>query len=507
MHAIYQNAQFTIIAAWGTDCEAGLPGVDSGSRSQLGQVVNVQGFRLAQQSTPMDIEMLSTYWLTRAWTFQEFLLSKRRLVFTESRIYFSCSHGIRSENSRAPAHNLVDQYRNGFNQSGLEFNLDLVLNWKVYAEIVSTYTAKHLTYEMDVLPAFAAIANKLSEELFGRTPFLQGIPLCMLDAGLLWRRCLSCDECNNSEDGLSRRESKTANPISPSNDDHIPSWSWAGKVGHIHYSDWVLQSENPSTTLLPRVTWLAGSGSVGSPLAKGVTGKPDSTWSGWEEWSSVATDVSEEGVYIRKGGNRQRYLCHPVETHDEQKTPMIPALGALCLKAEVASFIVCKRLYSGKGARRERTPMPVGDTYTIGPSHGNPLQIFDKKSLAKCGLAYDDYEIYKAFDLGPDDPIECNFVKLSQTTLSDKEDDPAYNPVTKRYEGIPGGPSVNPKAKPNDLRMYFSKEKYDWKVSWCMYNVLWVAWVNGIAYRVGIGKIHIHAFDNASPTQRDILLG
>jgi hypothetical protein len=34
-----------------------------------------------------------------------------------------------------------------------------------------------------------------------------------------------------------------------------------------------------------------------------------------------------------------------------------------------------------------------------------------------------------------------------------------------------------------------------------------VEWHDGVAYRLGVGKIHIHAFDAASPVRKKILLG
>lgn len=41
----------------------------------------------------------------------------------------------------------------------------------------------------------------------------------------------------------------------------------------------------------------------------------------------------------------------------------------------------------------------------------------------------------------------------------------------------------------------FDQGRYDCNMNWCLYNVLMVEWKNGIAYRIGVGQVHIHAFD------------
>ena len=41
----------------------------------------------------------------------------------------------------------------------------------------------------------------------------------------------------------------------------------------------------------------------------------------------------------------------------------------------------------------------------------------------------------------------------------------------------------------------FDQGRYDCNINWCLYNVLMVEWKNGIAYRIGVGQVHIHAFD------------
>jgi hypothetical protein len=44
---------------------------------------------------------------------------------------------------------------------------------------------------------------------------------------------------------------------------------------------------------------------------------------------------------------------------------------------------------------------------------------------------------------------------------------------------------------------WFDQDKYDAGKVWPLYNVLAVEWVGGVAYRRGVGKVHVDAFDGA----------
>ncbi|KAN0099232.1 HET domain containing protein, partial [Hyaloscypha variabilis] len=92
MDLIYQNAELTIIAAVGEDPNYGLPGVSLRKRkpqhwttcSKIGKQF------LISTSSCSKAVVVGTTWNTRAWTYQEALLSRRRLVFTEEQMYFEC---------------------------------------------------------------------------------------------------------------------------------------------------------------------------------------------------------------------------------------------------------------------------------------------------------------------------------------------------------------------------------------------------------------------------------
>lgn len=89
MDKIYSEASLTIIAAAGDGADYGLPGVSIRPRSPLPQV-QLHGLALRSTTTyPHDL-VESSKWASRGWTFQEALLSKRHLYFTEEQVFFKC---------------------------------------------------------------------------------------------------------------------------------------------------------------------------------------------------------------------------------------------------------------------------------------------------------------------------------------------------------------------------------------------------------------------------------
>ncbi len=85
MNTIYNNALVTIFAVAG-DVTSGLPGV-RGTRKATpprlltnSAVVSIRAENLLRKSR----------WITRAWTYQEAVFARRRLVFDQQQVYLEC---------------------------------------------------------------------------------------------------------------------------------------------------------------------------------------------------------------------------------------------------------------------------------------------------------------------------------------------------------------------------------------------------------------------------------
>ncbi|PSN60044.1 HET-domain-containing protein [Corynespora cassiicola Philippines] len=90
MDLIYGNSALTIIDAAGENPHQGLPGVRPGTRSPQQPCAHIGDRMLVSTLKRPERDIQNSLWNTRGWTYQEALLSRRRLVFTERQMYFEC---------------------------------------------------------------------------------------------------------------------------------------------------------------------------------------------------------------------------------------------------------------------------------------------------------------------------------------------------------------------------------------------------------------------------------
>lgn len=89
MAEIYGNAELTIIAAAGDAPEYGLPGVSTTPRAPQPQAKIGKYTLVSTLNTPRML-IQTTSWSSCAWTYQEGLCSRRRLLFTDEQVFFEC---------------------------------------------------------------------------------------------------------------------------------------------------------------------------------------------------------------------------------------------------------------------------------------------------------------------------------------------------------------------------------------------------------------------------------
>jgi len=164
MDLIYQNSEVTIVAAAGEDPEYDLPGV--GRRKRRQQPQTKIGSTVLISPLPKTAHLIAkSQWAKRAWTYQESLLSRRRLVFTDEQVYFQChgthcyeAHPTLMETSRfLEDENFVKRMKPVNYPGGGVFPTGVGTGKDAICARISEYLNKSLTRQSDKLNAFLGI--------------------------------------------------------------------------------------------------------------------------------------------------------------------------------------------------------------------------------------------------------------------------------------------------------------------------------------------------------------
>jgi hypothetical protein len=246
MALIYCNAILTIIAAAARDASASLPGIRANTRTPHGW--NQHGCDLIDLSTPTAPDMVleeigKSVYASRAWTFQERILSRRRLYFCDRQVYFECSSAFWCEEPSVPPFDGPDPFEIRImsgNVTAYASEWADAINerewdraFAFFSNLIGDYSKKQMSYPSDVLNAILGILSALQSYSFWR--FYYGVPEPLLELALLWTPA-----------GVSeRRPSATAGPSSS-----FPSWSWVGWIGAVNFD---VVFDSPFRHVLPRI--------------------------------------------------------------------------------------------------------------------------------------------------------------------------------------------------------------------------------------------------------------
>lgn len=274
MDIIYEQADFTIVAAAGSGASHGLPGVRSTLRKpQPKYKLDSGSLLLSMLPDPRYDILQSDYW-TRGWTYQEGILSRRRIVFTQHQVYWECCSMATHESANMPLFvkpttsdedselRMADFMLTGifkgdaYSGGSLSDQDDLVIikdddyrrdygfpiRYEATAraqlrgldEHIRAFSKRKLSHDTDALPAFLGILGMYKQNKL--LHLLHGIPIWMdriaggetgphitfaLSIASWYHRAGSDFHLFSSE--LYRRR------------DHLPSWTWAGWDGPVSW--------------------------------------------------------------------------------------------------------------------------------------------------------------------------------------------------------------------------------------------------------------------------------
>ncbi|KAK5655903.1 hypothetical protein OQA88_5442 [Cercophora sp. LCS_1] len=164
MNRVYGHAWLTIVAASGHDANAGLPGVQIGSRDE---------HSLAREIYPG----ISAVRIDRS--FQEYTMSRRVLCFVGNEVSFQCQKFECMEIFEDVENPRKNLWLKTTDPSWALARNDLLAGYEQYAWALRNYTSRSLTNQSDALRAISGTIQQFTEQL--RCNMVEGLPAMELD--------------------------------------------------------------------------------------------------------------------------------------------------------------------------------------------------------------------------------------------------------------------------------------------------------------------------------------
>ena len=457
MAELYARAYCTIIAFDNLDANSGLHGLPSLTRCSDRQI-----------STSARMERM--LWSSRAWTFQEELFSVRIIQLSSHTVRWQCSpfHGGKStcgSNHYDPKSILSFRFR--FDPYIKELSPFVKLGGMVcprhaslryYMGLAEEYSQRYVNeqHPEDVFHAFSSIQSFLKASYPGA--FIQGIPECLIVPCLIWNT----------------RASSHENFVDPVTGMRASSWSWMGWSARIHYPIRSLQY------------W--GWNNCGGLVSWYVSLKRDS------RRYPVFVAKEERWASYRKFEGRSSASMSPLNASSTNKQDM-------SLESKEFERIVPLPADSP-------TPSPLEVKNLCSFLHGRVLmahfRVHSKKPLyAECVsvLSCETGGDYAGVLCGRSDLLEEGQV-ISLIAISEGWHETKQCCKRHRKPGLYPEDLVDPLADrgcliPPDP----DKKVYEF------YDVLWVEYEDGVAYRKDIGRVRKELWDREALGWVDITLG
>lgn len=164
MDLVYANADVTLVATARQASLSGLPGVSSRCPRVSQPSMRLKGHAVTLIPPDPSHQIRSSAWMTRGWTYQEGLLSRRRLFFSESEMSFECHDLVAREAIRLPSNierEMCYIFRRlmplSWTHKPLETGTLEKSDGTDLLDKLTEYTGRKLTYQSDALNAMLGI--------------------------------------------------------------------------------------------------------------------------------------------------------------------------------------------------------------------------------------------------------------------------------------------------------------------------------------------------------------
>lgn len=428
MDKVYGRSALTIVVATATSPtqDYGIPGIGDTPRTRRQHLEHLEEIGLVSALSDYHAALETSVWITRGWTFQENILSRRCLIFTDHQMFFRCGRDARCEDIQAEgcanqlkSHPAKPVPPRGYLNYALNGHfLEIASKGQTFAEyssLVSGYSPRSFTMCGDVLNAFTGIMAVLLPYLPKPQGFFFGLPMHNFAQAILWY----------PTSRLERR--KTANI--EGTEIALPTWSWVGWVGSVGYDRSTIMLKQDRLDRVMVFWWRAYQGTL-LPL-------------GYHAWafSNSAWDFSNGMLAARA----------------RTMSPMQLVCWGYCCRISVSR----EETSIGEWMADRNQALPC---FALLDREGDP-----------CGMLPAADRDWAERHRNNDKPRDAEFLLLSYA--SDSESD-----RSEERKGF-----FHPK---------FNIYPEDGRSHWCFYNVMLLEYdLTGVAYRRGIGRVHMKAFD------------
>jgi hypothetical protein len=264
--------------------------------------------------------------------------------------------------------------------------------------------------------------------------FLYGLPIDVFDIALLWQPF----------EVMARRESRRDGVA------QLPSWSWVGWQGRLHWDCWKEEYQSKDNPEEPN-------SSAAAPGAKHIT---------------LITPIADFVFFCDGKANGVKTPYHGLH----KDTFLTPFPGRPSPVLSVQAPLARVRLW--------KSGLVLGAGFYLREREGFYHWITLPESTSPyppCGVMFMQSDLHTQIP----NVTECELIVLSRATSS-LATESSWQMILEHY----------PSPKHLD-----DKGRYEY------YNIMWITWKDGIAYRKAIGKIATPAWDSLSPQLRFFDLG
>ncbi|KAK5656784.1 hypothetical protein OQA88_4332 [Cercophora sp. LCS_1] len=520
MASIFERAALTIVAATGRDACAGLAGFSRARVAPPTMKLTDKLWLKRRSNNRLD----GAPWSGRAWTLQEQIFSSRMVIFFDDSVRWTCRRGGYEEDVREPIGRPCQPKRaNNVVNIQLE-TLSTIPDMTYLGKLISLYSSRRMTLDEDALPGIMSTLGAM-RPAFPRG-FLCGLPASFLDQALLWR---AGEITPSSKRGLRRRVPSVETAVCP------PSWTWAGWQGYLdNYMAWAtrpfLKNEIPGYVpithswqfrVIPCLEWgiKVALDDVPTPIPfqnetyewkRLYMGKKNNLPDGWLYEPESPEDIQkykDEYTYHDEGDGKE------IHRYDDPDNPI----------SRKSLFDNAPFYYRHVSCPDFRFwhPIPLGsdlrceDATALESWGGRYLCAQTQRVRFRAVKPRDDRSFKRAASFrGPDSHILPMFsIKvLVNTMLLDEVGNEIgeLSPNTKEdLEGIwnSGQDGVSCELVAVSKGFDFVQPQLPEHEIWTFYNVLWVEWCDGVAYRKGVGRVKRRAWEEARKENVDLVLG